>query len=213
MSSQPLKIYWFDGSQVQGPVAGIEIRELAFRGVITPETQVQLEGHGRWVDARKLKGLFSADGSVLPHPEETQEYLQRLKRGDKPPARNPQPRATAALTRVDGAEPNTLGARPRMTIANARRRLGALGGEFVAMDLQDSVEIEFYQPVHVDRQAPHDRDEVYVIAAGSGRFELNNEVQPVETGEVLFVPAGAAHRFLDFTDDFATWVIWITNRS
>ncbi len=51
MSSEPLKIYWFDGDQVQGPVSGIELRELAFRRMVTPQTQVQIEGQGRWIDA------------------------------------------------------------------------------------------------------------------------------------------------------------------
>ncbi len=59
-----------------------------------------------------------------------------------------------------------------------------------------------------DSQTPHERDEIYVIAAGSGEFEINQAIQPVETGEVLFVPARVEHRFLNFTDDFATWVIW-----
>ena len=30
----------------------------------------------------------------------------------------------------------------------------------------------------------------------------------VETGEALFVPAGVEHRFEDFTDDFAAWVVF-----
>ncbi|MFT5765663.1 MAG: mannose-6-phosphate isomerase-like protein (cupin superfamily), partial [Saprospiraceae bacterium] len=29
-----------------------------------------------------------------------------------------------------------------------------------------------------------------------------------EAGDVLFVPAGVAHRFEKFTEDFATWVIF-----
>lgn len=30
--------------------------------------------------------------------------------------------------------------------------------------------------------------------------------QPFAIGEVLFAAAGVEHRFVDFTDDFLTWV-------
>ena len=60
----------------------------------------------------------------------------------------------------------------------------------------------------MDRQTPHTRDEVYVVASGAGSFVHDGRRQPVETGEVLFVPAGDEHRFVDFTEDFATWVLF-----
>ena len=60
----------------------------------------------------------------------------------------------------------------------------------------------------MDKQTRHARDEVYVIASGSGDFLNGTETRPVEIGEVLFVPAGVEHRFLNFTDDFATWVFF-----
>ena len=68
--------------------------------------------------------------------------------------------------------------------------------------------VEFYKPAKVDLQQPHTRDEIYVVAAGSGQFINGNAQHPVEAGEVLFVPAGVEHRFVDFTDDFATWVFF-----
>lgn len=71
-----------------------------------------------------------------------------------------------------------------------------------------SLEIGFYKPDKIDPQQPHDRDEVYVIQAGSGEFVCGDERQPFEAGEALFVPAGAIHRFETFTDDFAAWVIF-----
>jgi hypothetical protein len=50
--------------------------------------------------------------------------------------------------------------------------------------------------------------ELYVIARGSGTFVNGDGRHPFSSGDVLFVPAGASHRFEDFTDDFATWVIF-----
>jgi mannose-6-phosphate isomerase-like protein (cupin superfamily) len=71
-----------------------------------------------------------------------------------------------------------------------------------------TLELGFYQPGKVDPQQPHDRDEVYIIQNGSGFFVSGNTRQPFEPGEALFVPAGVEHRFEDFSDDFAAWVIF-----
>jgi mannose-6-phosphate isomerase-like protein (cupin superfamily) len=71
-----------------------------------------------------------------------------------------------------------------------------------------TLELGFYKPDGIDPQQPHTQDEIYVIQSGSGYFVLGNERQPFETGEALFVPAGAMHRFEDFTDDFAAWVVF-----
>ena len=68
--------------------------------------------------------------------------------------------------------------------------------------------VEYYQPVGKDLQTPHRQDELYVVASGSGIFYNNGERHPFTSGDVLFVPAGIEHRFEDFSDDFATWVIF-----
>jgi mannose-6-phosphate isomerase-like protein (cupin superfamily) len=47
-----------------------------------------------------------------------------------------------------------------------------------------------------------------VIAKGRGRFDNGGEVVDFGPGDALFVPAGRAHRFIDFSDDFATWVVF-----
>jgi mannose-6-phosphate isomerase-like protein (cupin superfamily) len=70
------------------------------------------------------------------------------------------------------------------------------------------IEIELYAPVGVDRQSPHERDEVYIIASGSGAFRRGDETFPFSAGDLLFVPAHMPHRFETFTADFKTWVIF-----
>ncbi|CAN5253144.1 hypothetical protein BH11BAC6_BH11BAC6_05790 [soil metagenome] len=52
------------------------------------------------------------------------------------------------------------------------------------------------------------QDEIYIIASGSGMFFRNGERIRFNKGDVLFVPAGMDHRFENFTEDFATWVIF-----
>ena len=65
-----------------------------------------------------------------------------------------------------------------------------------------------YAPRGVDDQQPHDQDEIYVVMRGRGVFVRGSERRPFGPGDLLFVPAGMAHRFEEFTDDFATWVVF-----
>ena len=71
-----------------------------------------------------------------------------------------------------------------------------------------TMELGFYKPDGTDPQQPHDQDEIYVVQSGSGVFVCGDASTPFEPGEALFVPAGVIHRFEDFTDDFAAWVVF-----
>lgn len=70
------------------------------------------------------------------------------------------------------------------------------------------VSIELYAPVGTDMQKPHDRDELYIVASGTGTFSRSDELVSFEPGDLLFVPAHVPHRFESFSDDFRTWVIF-----
>ena len=96
----------------------------------------------------------------------------------------------------------------RLTIERAAAELAAHDGLFKTLFRHGSLEVEFYRPERVDLQTPHTRDEVYVIASGTGWFVNGDVRQEFEPGEVLFVPAGVVHRFEDFSEDFATWVFF-----
>ncbi len=82
------------------------------------------------------------------------------------------------------------------------------GRRFASVLTHGSLEVEIYAPKDVDLQTPHTRDELYVVMRGSGMFINGAERHPFTAGDVLFVPAGVVHRFEDFTDDFAVWVIF-----
>jgi mannose-6-phosphate isomerase-like protein (cupin superfamily) len=71
-----------------------------------------------------------------------------------------------------------------------------------------SLEVRWYAPRGTDPQTPHTRDEVYVVASGTGVFVRGEERMAFAPNDLLFVPAGVAHRFEDFSEDFATWVIF-----
>ncbi|MBD2703301.1 cupin domain-containing protein [Spirosoma sp. BT702] len=80
--------------------------------------------------------------------------------------------------------------------------------EFVELFAHGSLVVEYYKPDQVDKQQPHRRDEVYVITSGSATFDYAGEKMAVKPSDLLFVPAGTKHRFENFTDDFATWVLF-----
>ena len=65
-----------------------------------------------------------------------------------------------------------------------------------------------YAPKGSDLQTPHDQDEIYIVQSGSGVFDKAGEKRPFGPGDVIFVEAGAEHRFEDFTDDFAVWAVF-----
>lgn len=97
----------------------------------------------------------------------------------------------------------------RVSLAEALGRLpGPKGERVVSLLRHGSLEIELYAPRGVDPQTPHTRDEVYVVVRGRGAFVNGTSREPFGPGDVLFVPAGRPHRFEDFTDDLAVWVIF-----
>jgi mannose-6-phosphate isomerase-like protein (cupin superfamily) len=54
----------------------------------------------------------------------------------------------------------------------------------------------------------HDQDEVYVVVRGRGVLLHDGERDAFEAGDLLFVAAGTEHRFEDFSEDLAVWVVF-----
>jgi len=71
-----------------------------------------------------------------------------------------------------------------------------------------AMSLEYFAPLKNDTQIPHKQDEIYVVIKGDGFFFRDGERVACKKGDVLFVPAGMDHRFENFSDDFATWVIF-----
>jgi len=76
-----------------------------------------------------------------------------------------------------------------------------------------SVDVELYTPQGNDPQKPHDRDELYFVARGSGLFFDGASRHSVEAGSFIFVPAGQVHRFEGFSREFAVWVVFYGSNS
>jgi mannose-6-phosphate isomerase-like protein (cupin superfamily) len=97
----------------------------------------------------------------------------------------------------------------RVTLSEALDALPGPGGaRFISMLRHGAMELELYAPRGRDPQKPHTRDELYVVAQGSGRFRNGPARHPFAPGDVLFVPAGVEHCFEEFSDDLAVWVIF-----
>jgi mannose-6-phosphate isomerase-like protein (cupin superfamily) len=88
-------------------------------------------------------------------------------------------------------------------------KIGTHGPRPVGMGLaHGSMYTLVYRPPQPDDQQPHAQDELYVVMQGRGVLVVADERHPFETGDMLFVPAHAVHRFEDFTDDLLLWVIF-----
>ena len=70
------------------------------------------------------------------------------------------------------------------------------------------VELRHFAPKGQDTQSPHDRDELYIVISGTAQFRRKDETVRCATGDVLFVAAHEEHRFIEFSPDFALWVVF-----
>lgn len=82
------------------------------------------------------------------------------------------------------------------------------GARFVTALQHGSMALELYAPRGHDPQQPHTRDELYVVVSGHGMLDDGGQARAFRPGDAIFVPAGRPHRFVDFSDDFATWVVF-----
>jgi len=95
------------------------------------------------------------------------------------------------------------------TVDRSLKQLPGPDGErFVTLFRHGTLEVEIYAPRDHDPQQPHDRDEIYVVVRGNGQFLNGERRHAFGPGDLLFVPAGVVHRFEDFTDDLAVWVMF-----
>jgi mannose-6-phosphate isomerase-like protein (cupin superfamily) len=85
---------------------------------------------------------------------------------------------------------------------------GPEGKRFATIFQHGTLLVEIYAPRGDDPQKPHSRDEVYFVAAGSGEFVCRNSRQQFGPSDLLFVAAGLEHRFENFSEDLAVWVLF-----
>ena len=111
----------------------------------------------------------------------------------------------------------------RTTVADAKTTPADAGRSTALMLAHGSMELRWFAPKQNDPQTPHDRDELYIVVSGTGVFMRGVESLPFDDsslpiqgeervrfgpGDALFVAAGTVHRFEEFSDDFATWIVF-----
>ncbi len=137
---------------------------------------------------------------VVDYIRHLEHHLQQIFEGVNTSIQTPQNTSKETFIR----ENFQIGVAEAMAKLKARK-----DGQFFLETLEHgSMNVEIYQPQKIDLQQPHKQDELYVVYSGSGIFYNDGVRHPFKTGDVLFAPAGVAHRFEDFTEDFITWVIF-----
>lgn len=115
---------------------------------------------------------------------------------------------------IDDSSVQTRGDKTHLSIAGALRKLERLAGApSVLLFEHGTLQVKMYVPrggngEKIDPQTPHTRDELYVVAQGSGTFFNGETRRGFHPGDFLFAPAGSQHRFEEFSDDFAVWVMF-----
>jgi mannose-6-phosphate isomerase-like protein (cupin superfamily) len=96
-----------------------------------------------------------------------------------------------------------------LKVAEALKHLPAPEGKrFATVFEHGSLSVEIYAPRGADPQQPHTRDEIYFVTAGSGEYVCGATRTKFAPTDLLFAAAGLEHRFENFTDDLAVWVIF-----
>lgn len=97
----------------------------------------------------------------------------------------------------------------KATISQGLKNIpGSQGERFAMLMAGGSMRVEVYAPQGQDLQQPHSQDELYFIHSGRGQLIIGDQVFDCAAGDAFHVAAGVSHRFVDFSNDFVTWVVF-----
>ena len=85
---------------------------------------------------------------------------------------------------------------------------GPAGEHFGTALTRGTLRLLLSLPVNPNQQKPHEQDELYFAVQGEGVLVHDGQRSPFTAGDAMFVAAGTAHHFADFTQDFAVWVVF-----
>jgi mannose-6-phosphate isomerase-like protein (cupin superfamily) len=96
------------------------------------------------------------------------------------------------------------------TLADVIREHAASGRPYLEFLRSESLSVGFYvlEAGDIDRQSPHNEDEVYVVLAGRSRFTAGDESRDAMRGDTIYVAAGVQHRFHDITERLEIIVVF-----
>jgi mannose-6-phosphate isomerase-like protein (cupin superfamily) len=97
---------------------------------------------------------------------------------------------------------------PLPTSLQAALGLPRTPGRSAEVFIDGDIEVRFAARPTNGPQIPHDRDELYFVAAGRGRYRIEDRVTDVGAGDLLLCAAHVAHGFEAISDDFSVWVLF-----
>jgi quercetin dioxygenase-like cupin family protein len=97
---------------------------------------------------------------------------------------------------------------PPPTTLAAALALPRTPGRSAEVFIDGDLEVKFAARPTNGPQVPHQRDELYFVACGTGRYRVEDKVTPVGPGDLLCCAAHVAHGFEAISDDFSVWVIF-----
>ena len=94
-------------------------------------------------------------------------------------------------------------------LADAEARIPGPAGERAVLVLHSgTLDIKLSIPTPLNRQTPHEQDELYFVIRGRGVLIHDERRDPFQSGDILFVAAGTEHHYDDFSDDLALWRVF-----
>ena len=96
-------------------------------------------------------------------------------------------------------------------LTNERRQSGERYLEFIRASTL-STGIYELRAGNDDPQRPHTEDEVYYVIRGRASIHVAGEDRPVRPGTLVFVAAGAEHRFHSIEEDLTVLVVFAPPR-
>ena len=78
----------------------------------------------------------------------------------------------------------------QISVIEGLEKLKQSGKEFTTLFTHGTLEFGIYKPHLIDKQEPHEKDEIYIIVSGKGKFYNNGDIVDFKQGDFLFVPMG-----------------------
>jgi mannose-6-phosphate isomerase-like protein (cupin superfamily) len=97
---------------------------------------------------------------------------------------------------------------PPLPLLAARALAPADGNGAVEALRDEHVWVRLVARPTVGPQAPHDRDEFYIVASGTARYRWDGGEAAIGPGDIMFAAAHTAHGYDRFSDDFSVWVVF-----
>ncbi len=88
-----------------------------------------------------------------------------------------------------------------------QQRIGERYMEFLRTDTM-SLGLYVLPKGDTDPQLPHVEDEVYYVVSGAATLRVGSEDRPVKPGSLVYVEAGAEHKFHSITENLTLLVMF-----